>query len=374
MTNNIENNEIVAINTTEFLRVDFDNPYTIMSYGADLLEEMNSFMKNVAIMTNQNSNTTTIDLDDCLKKINSFSNYLESDKGNNESKRGLLPKLGQTVKNAKEKFEEKILGKEVYTDSYADQYSKINEQIDAIEQAVEQKKNDTLELINIDNASIENMKKYSEKLSMLIKLGEEDLNNYKEKIEQLEKSNDEEDIEVRKGRQAIALFEKRIESLKKELVIIKNTILQGIEKRTVNMELVMEYSDYNNNTVHILRSQAESMITTKLQKDNIREQKRLNEITNNAIKQNSKTIVTNIEQANELRISGNIHMDTLQEITNNVKKGIDLIRNGNKALEDQRLKNVPIVDAMLQSFESLNSEIADVISEMYIEEPTQKSR
>lgn len=368
-------NEMIVTQTTEFERVDFNNPMTIISYGSDLLKEMNSFMKNVAIMLNETPKAEKIDLDDCLKKINSFSNYLENDKSNDEPKKGLLPMLGQTIKSAKETFEEKVLGKEVYSESFADQYSKINEQIDAIEQAVEQKKNDTLELINIDNASIENLKNYSEKLSALINIGEEDLNNYKQEVSLLETSTDEDDlIEAKNANKSIILFEKRLESLKKEMVIIKNAILENTEKRSVNMGLAMEYTDYNENTIHVLRSQAESMITTKLQRDNIREQQRLNEITNNAIKQNSKTIVTNIEKANELRLAGNIHMDTLEELTTNVKKGIELIRKGNEELEKQRIKNAPILDSMIQSFDGLNTEIADVMKSMYPEEQIQKRK
>ena len=43
-------------------------------------------------------------------------------------------------------------------------------------------------------------------------------------------------------------------------------------------------------------------------------------------------------------------------------------------MENQRLKNAPILDAMIGSYEGLNTEITNVISNMYPEDEIQKRR
>lgn len=349
----MENNKIVKY--AEFERVDFDNPMTIISYGSSLLEEMGKFMKNVSSM----ASITPIDnleLEERLQRINSFSNYLEKEK---ESKTtGLVPIIKNKATSLTRIIKTKVLGVEELGASFADQYSLVNEEIDAIEVTVERKKQEVLESIKIDRLFSSNMKEYIEKLEYLINIGEEDLNEYKKSV--FEKMTDENELKL--ANQSIGLFEKKLQSLKESLVVYKNSILESKLKENVNAGLVLQYQEYNESTIHVLRNQATSMITTKLQRDNLDAQQKLNEITNDAIKKNSSTIISNINKSNELASNGSIYLSTLEELSSNVKKGIELLKKGDEMMSSTIKNRQDVTEHIMDSIDSY-SETLDQFTE-----------
>lgn len=366
-------NEIILAEN-EFERVDFDNPMSILSYGSKIIEQMGSFMKNVSIITNVTP-VDSLELEERLEKINSFSNYLSEKKEDKKMKpnAGLIAKIGGRIYDAASTVKDKLFGKEGYEESFADQYSKLNEEIDAIKETIENKKEAVLENMKIDRAYVENMNTFSSKLNRLIEIGLDDLSAYKQKINDMKKQCEENsdidlEYEIKNAQTKINLFEQRIESLKKNLVISKNSILESKQKENTNIQLVLQYQEYNESTIDILRNQSVSMITTKLQRDNLIEQQKLNDMTNNAIRKNSETIVKNIEKSNDLRVQGNINMDTLKELSDNVKKGIELIKKGNELVEKNRISNAPILENMISSFDSYNAEISTLLSEETMKE------
>lgn len=357
--------EEIIIENNDFCRVDFNNPTTILSYGSKLLEDMGSFMKNVSIMT-KTDETSDLKLDERLEKINNFINYLSSSDSDVVVNKKLLPVLSKKIGSTVNEIKNKIFGIDTYNESFADQYSKVNEEIDAIMQAVEYKKMSVIDSMEIDRAFINNMNGFITKLAKLIEVGMEDLENYKEETASLEQQDNLDDISKREieVRNSLAnLFEQKLESLKKSLVIAKNSILESKMKENVNMQLVIQYQEYNENTINILRNQSTSMITTKVQRNNLAEQQQLNQITNDIITKNSDTIVKNIEDVNSLREKGNIYVESLKKLSDNALKGIELIKKSDALVLESRRKNEPIIQQIMENLDNCRDEIASISSD-----------
>ena len=209
------------------------------------------------------------------------------------------------------------------------------------------------------------MQKYIKQLEYLIQIGEQDLALYKKQIEELENNTDEDTLnKVKIAKQSISLFEQKIQSLKESLAVYKNSILESKLKENVNVGLVIQYQNYNESTVHVLRNQAVSMITTKVQRDNLVAQQKLNDITNEAIKKNSQTIVSNIDKANEIKSNGSIYALTLQELSDNVKKGIELLKKGDEMMSSA-IKNREIVTSQILGSLDSYSEVIDSFDEKH---------
>ena len=355
-------NEIILSEETE--RVDWNNPMSIFSYGSKLLEEMGNYIKSVSLMTSTTS-STSFDIEEKLAKINSFSNYLETtehlEKLNGNTK--LLPLLQSKITTKITAMKNKIFG--INGDSFADQYSKLDEELDAIKQTVEQKKNVVINNMQIDRSFIESMKIYIERLERLIELGMRDLDAYRQEIEEKKnKTQYKEDIyyqaEIKSDEDKSNLFGERIDKLKKNLVVAKDAILETMMKEKVNMQIVLQYQEYNESTIHALRIQTTSLITTKMQRDELTTIQTLNDITNDSMKKNSRTIVSNIEKANKLVAEGSISVSTLKELSDNIKKGLSLLKQGEELIAQTREKERPILDGMISTFTDYSSEISKI--------------
>lgn len=355
-------NEIIL--SEEIERVDWNNPMSIFSYGSKLLEEMGNYIKNVSLMTSDTPGTR-LDIKERLAKINSFSNYLEttepSEKLNGNTK--LLPLLQSKITTKITAMKNKLFG--IDGDSFADQYSKLDEELDAIKQTVEQKKQAVINNMQIDRAFIESMNIYIERLEKLIEQGIKDLDAYRQEIEEKKKDSKYKDdfyyqAEIKNAEDKSNLFEERIDKLKKNLVVAKNAILETMMKEKVNMQIVLQYQEYNESTIHALRIQTTSLITTKSQREELTTIQTLNDITNDSMKKNSRTIVANIEKANQLVAEGSISVSTLRELSDNIKKGLALLKQGEELIAQTRKKEQPILDGMISSFTEYSSEISEI--------------
>lgn len=191
------------------------------------------------------------------------------------------------------------------------------------------------------------MEEYVEKLEDLIKSGKEDLDEYTSGNEELD--------ELMKN--LVSLFKKRLDSLNKSLIVFKNSILQSKTKISNDYELLMQYQEYKTSALSVLRNQATDMITTKHQRDDLKEQKQLNEITNNAFINNAKTIKSNIQKVNELKEKGTIETDTLKSIVNYTKEGLRLLEQGQnqEAINSERDKKM---------LESISTELDEISKEV----------
>lgn len=337
----------IMFDNNEMERVNFGDPLSIIHYGSKLLEEMSQFTSSVSAMSDTNADDN-IDLDRVFEKINNFGLYLDSPTKTDKVK--LIPMMKKKAIALKNK----LFGSEDMTVGYAEQYAMLSEQIDAIRQMVEQKKNEILNDINIDKAFVEHINIYIEKLEELIRIGQEDLDEYKKAIQSTSIDSSDEAMKLANGK--IQLFESRIESLKKYLVVAKNLVLETHMKIQTNMSLFLQYKEYNESTIHVLSTQAKSMITTKSQREKARSLQKLNDVTNDAIKKNSAQVVENVEIVGKMMSQGNIQIDTLEQLSADVKKGIELLKEGRKMIACSRRKEDTVISGLLGEVDALSLE------------------
>lgn len=342
----MESNEIITSNE-EFKKVDFNDIMSILTYGNDVIGEMIDFTKSYSAMIVEEP-INKVEMEDIANKVSSFSKYLDDQNNDTTINQGLIPKLLDKASSVVDKIKSQVLGIETYNESFSDQYSKASEQLDAISRAVEIKIQSILELLNIDTLYIKNISVYIEKLERLINVGRGDLEQYKLEIDS------DNPMEIEASNNTIKLFEKRLEELQSVLLAHKNSILETKLKQTVNGTTLMEYQNFGNISLSILRSQSSSIISTKMQQNNLRELQQLKSIVSSTMEKNSEAIVKNIEMVNELRATGSVPINTFKNLYENCIKGMDLLKRYEQTFEEERKKTSILSSKLNESYDFYN--------------------
>lgn len=339
----IENNETEqnsVVEYTDFNRVNFDDPTTILRYGSDLIKEMGALMQDVATMMRRDD-VNLSELESKIDKLTTFNDEL--DELDKKKQQQLVPANGivKAVSKVAAIFKGK-LGIEDESASYADQFDKYTENIDLLGAYVEEQKNNTIADINMYGEFIKQMKPYEADIEKLISVGEQDLADYQAKVSEQEKvaiANGDVDAirEVTLSKQKIEIFQRQLDELRKNLVLIKNTIAECKMTQNTSMEQVFQYDSYVNTALPMMKVQATSMIGVRRQAAALASHKQLVDATNDAIRKNSQLLVGNIQMATDLSVEGNIKMDTLKELDANLKKGAQILKDG-YALKKQTIE------------------------------------
>ena len=332
---------------TDFQRVNFDEPITVIHYGNDLLNQMGNLMKDISNMMRREE----VDLNalaSIISKIEMFSENLD----NLDEKKAKELEESNSVLKKLAKFVKKSLGKSEEMETYSDQYDDYSQDLDKIASYLETQKNDTLTDINM----------YS------IRVGESDLENYKKIIEAKRQEaivNPEQNImnEITLGSQKMELFSRKLDELRKNLVLSKNTVVECKTKQSADMELVLLYDSYINSTVPTMKIQATSIIGVKRQREAVNRHQQLVDVTNNALKKNSQMLIGNIQEITELSINGNIRVETLKELQDNVKKGIELLKQGNTQRIQKRENDKVLLNELSKSLEASSNETISLWSQ-----------
>ena len=97
MTNNGENNKLTIINSKnevqevicDFERIDFENPATLFTYGADIQTELSNLFKGCMTAAVTKSSNAELEIDD-FEQVSSIDEMLKATKRKRELKRPLL--------------------------------------------------------------------------------------------------------------------------------------------------------------------------------------------------------------------------------------------------------------------------------------------
>lgn len=360
-------NEITVSQSTELVinynKLDFNDIDSIRNYGKDLLEEANNFRKNAIISTSSfEAIDTKVNYEEVVEKINSLSNYLEEKKPEkNKKEKGLIPLIGKGFAFIKEN----IFGIETLERSYADEFNSINESVDALEVAVNKKIHEIEQLVNIGTSIIDSDIKYANELNTLIALGEQDLENYKQSVEELknkESINALDEIIISEAEEKVKQCEAKLFSLKTCLATLIHTIQENQIKRTANLDLETQFQAFGEIAITNTRGKADSLVTTKIQRDNINQLQNLKEMYNKQMVQESVVIVKNVEDINRLKKDGILEVDTLKKVTTNIQKAVDLLNKGDQAAEDMRRINTPIVEDLINQTTFLESNLQEQLN------------
>lgn len=357
---------------TDFNRVNFDDPTTILRYGTDLLNEMGALMKDVSTMMRRED----IDMSELNSKIDKLASFNdELDELDEKKQQQLVPTNGivKTISKVASLLKVKLGGEEEAT-SYADQFDKYTENIDLLGAYVEEQKNNTIADINMYKEFIKAMKPYEAKLDNLILVGEQDLKDYEAMISEKEQNaiaNGDTDAvrEISLAKQKMEIFRRKLLELRKNLALIKNTIQECEIKQGPDMELVFMYDSYVNTTLPVLKVQATSMIGVRRQAAALANHKQLVDATNEAAKKNSQMLVGNIQAATDLSLEGNIKMDTLKELAANIEKGVKILRDGSLLRSKQMEADKKMLIELNESIEAATEGTVGLFTHNIIDEP-----
>ena len=124
--NNITENSTTEITGyTDYNRVNFDDPASILKYGTDLLNEMGILMKNVSTMMRRDDLNLN-ELTEKIDKLSTFNNEL--DKLDEKKQQQLVPN-NSLIKKVTSLLKQR-LGMEEESLSYADEFEKYTENLD----------------------------------------------------------------------------------------------------------------------------------------------------------------------------------------------------------------------------------------------------
>ena len=309
----------------EFLvkRVDFSDPYSIRNYGSEIVKE-------TANLTLEVSNSDKLGIKGLMRKAAYKALSVIG-------KEDLLP-----VFDPKKTHEEYI------------------ESLRVIAQNVEKDLAEAEKAIDIKQAFIKNLEPLIQQLEEYVKVGEEDLEAFKEDIKiresKVNSSLSEYDNlkllnEIKSDKQAVIVFEMRLGTLRKHLALTQNS------KASCNTEILNDtkraiaYNEYLDSMLPALEQNATLKVEARVQKLKIDKHQKLLEKSNKALKDTSNEILENTKRVNDMFVSGAIYNDTIKTLAENISKGNKLLIEGNKQKLLSTQEGNKIVTALQQSYQ-----------------------
>lgn len=312
--------EVIKNLPSGFVRVDFNNPESILYYGHDDKEAISNILVNTAKLSIKQGNKVLSD--EMIKKIYSFDEELdESDKKANKKELAIVSK----IKSGLSSLGIKKFDKEKEQNSYGAKYELYYDNIQDVCNYMEEQMQESLNDINLRRQIAFEMKPYLEHLQMTIKAGEADYFLLLEEIENMKNSDNSDELvnEIREKELVTHVFNDKLDKLKKVFVAYRQQLLVYAEQQHNEMILVKQQQSYIEDQQAILRSQGSSMIFNRQQSKRASELEKLNEATNKAYQQSAAAIIKNTDAVLELAVNGNSSF-----AGDSLEKSIEYIING----------------------------------------------
>lgn len=372
MENNTQSNKL-SLNDSQnynFSKVDFNNLNTILYYGKDVLDEMRYLMENISEMMKKEEPLDE-QLDEIIGNIGNIGNFTAhlNEREKSKSEKNMLTKpnsltsmIGKAVtrflpNNASEKNQ-----------TYLQQYEHYNQDIDFIVRNIEKQKRNVLVDIEIYRCFIEKLEPIIIALENLINVGYQDKDNYEKfdlanmEIENSVNQSYELSQKIIIAKQKLDLFSNKLLDLKKSLMLARNTAGECSLKQGPNMELVLMYESYTTTVVPSLKIQAASVIGVRKQNIALQRHRNLVENTNNVFLKNSEMLIDNVKQAGDLSVSGNIKMETLTQLSENLTEGLNLLKTTNLKRVEERERSLSMLSTITSELDKFKSEISRIIT------------
>lgn len=331
------------INDDEIERLDFNNPSSMLILGQKLLNEASMLVTNESIMNQNMDDLSFIKIKERLNSIGDIENKIKtkedkSDKQTKKAKKNFFPLANLIFKKINDVFSEEEL-----------EYSKIYEEyrediIDIVNYLNDQNKT-IIASINQSNEYIKKLEIICQKLIRTVELGREDIIRYQENVvkpleEQTKVAQDQVSIsKLSYANQMISIFTRRLNSLEESALTLYANINQQRQKQGPNMELVTLATDWISTCAPVLINSGYNIIDTHQQSRRLDLYNGIVAKSNEILRENSKNIVDNIQKTIDLKLEGNISIETLRDFAANLNKGTELLNDGIKLMEEQSKKN-----------------------------------
>lgn len=368
--NSNENKEIIEVNNEiveqknelvqnyKFERVDFNKPETILTYGQDIVDEMQNKI-NDATKNIERENLPAADFKKRVDKLSNFSERLDTlEERRDKLNKGLIGVLNRLFKK----------GDDAGYLSYNQEYQLYIDNVDRVVDDVTKMFNDAKSDFELFNNFINNMKPYIGILDEVYKFGVFDKSEYEQEVLSIEQQyiDNQDNSDLRREaiirRQILDSFNEKLYTIQKSKVSLNELVIQWNMRQVNAIKHLNSYQSFITLDKSILKLNGTALVGAKKQKEEVEMLEYLIDGVNNALVEGPKELTEVIERTNELTKDGNIKLQTFVEVDEYLQQGIELLKQGaeekklfieesSKALEkvSEHLKefNLEIKESML---------------------------
>ena len=329
-------------------KIDINDATQILQYGISAQEKISKFSDSI-LEDVKTKNTGEVGelLANLVSQIKSFDSDIS-----NSSKKGVISKL---FHNAKKEL-----------DFIIAKYSKIEKNIDTIENGLEKDKLQMLKDISIFDTMYEKNLEYFKEISLYIIAGEKKLEELRNKdLPELkakaEKSGDQLDVQkVNDLENMINRFEKKIYDLKTTRIISIQMAPQIRLLQNNEAELVEKIQSSITNTIPLWKNQMVLALGINNAKQALKTQQEVSKLTNDMLVKNSETLKQGSIQIAEESEKAIVNVETLQ------KTNQDLIETLDKVIEIHKNGRIKRQEAE-KTLEDIEKELKAKMLEIHVE-------
>lgn len=328
-------------------KIDVTDTTQVIQYGAAAQEKISEFSDSILEdVKTKNIGTTGDLLADLVSQIKAF------DKDVSGENKGLFAKL---FNNAKKEVDFAIA-----------KYSKIEKNIDTIENGLEKDKLQMLKDISIFDTMYEKNLEYFKEISLYIIAGEKKLEELRTKVlpelqENAKKSGEQLDVQkVNDMENMINRFEKKIYDLKTTRIISIQMAPQIRLLQNNEAELVEKIQSSITNTIPLWKNQMVLALGINNAKKALKTQQDVSKLTNEMLVKNSETLKQGSIDIAEESEKAIVNIETIK------KTNADLIETLDKVIEIHKNGRIKRQEAE-KELETIEKELKDKMLEIHIE-------
>ena len=349
----IESFEDFCINEEQgsFNIIDIDNPNSIASYGADVLESFEKLRENLPLNFVEDI-YKSYEFEVPALELVKFNESFTEESGTKEKIR--KNKLANGVCNLLNRISKGHIDLLNDNENYAEVYIDYLENIQKI-----------CEQIRKDKVSLENDVKFFMKFKLYVEMLEDKLNdliaagntyieNYKVTLLQMEKSNPS---KANLKKVFVDVAEERMMALRTTMEIMKGLCAQIDLKTAGSMRQKIKYDEYLQVTAPTLNIYASLAIGIKRDASRLERLRKVSDIANETIKATSLKLGDNIETILNLDSDSLITKDTLSEMVKSYQKGVDLLALSQQEKSNSRKAILKTFDEYDRVFDKYKSTI-----------------
>jgi hypothetical protein len=331
--------------TFQFERVDFDNPDTIIHYGHEVKEQIVEVFKKVS---DEASDYEELALtDDLIKNIESFNDVLEESDKKLEKQQKSLPFKAKKILS---RLGVKGLDTSVKTNSYKKQYEEYLGKIEETKKIIESVKVGAIADAKTRQELAKSLTPFLAILACVIEIGKEDREKFvlslkalSEEITKMETDPtlyDEQklidlknDLQIKK--QFLNLFDDRINTLEKDLIIYKENKQTYLLQQTNEFQILLAAEAYLKDVITVLTTQASIHIFNRKQERRISVVDRMIQAGNTALQKDAMLLQQNVQAVGKLSLKQGIYSSTTEAISTSLRETSRLYLEGRAIKEAQ---------------------------------------
>lgn len=329
--------------------VDMMDAMSILTYGLDILEEVATIRQ--ALYSGDSNDKIGGSEELVERKLATIANF-KTDLDKKEE-------IKQKVEERNETWWGRILNKIsgdlrlLTSDTYAEALEANEQIIQELADISQAKAMEAHEAYEYNKDYLEQLNDILKRFKTLIDVGEIDLDEFKQKVELYKTNGPEvgEDDLIYNARidafeKHIFLFTDRLEKLKTARLSVAQLQTATSQKQTVNSQLMQQYMDNNTIALPILQSQANEIVDSRKQAENIKTAKAFADGIAEVIEQGADQIVKNVAEMQKIANEGAFKASTLLAVDKKLMESAKLVANGRKeylkALEMRKKANAQV--------------------------------